>query len=133
MAQEPKISDMAKPVNGGKEAYPNSIAALRVLIAPEVTTKEIPKRDTGEMMTFYVQRALLIGGPKMEAFEVSTRDINGTRPKGVYLIASSALKTGKYGDLELDRYNVDYIRIGDLSAEQEKLLLPQQTSATDFV
>lgn len=130
---DPKISEQAAAkAPRGKTLYDNAIASLRILMSPNVTVDNIPARGDKPARTVRKQNMIVIGGPIQHISTYSAWEPEDVLDGGVYVLGASCLIPGEYGSWTISKYDAEYIRIGDLTKDQEELFKPQQTDINDF-
>ena len=134
MANE-TISDKARVDNKAKAEpgiYGKTIAALRVLVDANVHVRAIPAREDKPARTFYDQRAIIVGGPVELAFTITAFDGGETLEGGSYMFRSDCIELDMYGTPTLKRWGDRYVRVADLTEEQQRKFAPTETSMDDL-
>ena len=78
-----------------------------------VTTRNGPQ-------TFYHQTAYLhTGGAYPDRFRIPVQGVNSGYPPGVYTLSDASFRVGRYGDLEINRFDFQLERLPSVASERK--------------
>ena len=117
------------------EAYSQSVAALRVLVDGDHIVKTIPAKDpSAPPLKIYEQRAIVIGGPQRLFIGIGCREASEILQEGMYFLGSSLFQTGRFGNLEVNRFaeNAFVFSGKPLTDDQKQLFSAEKTDLSDY-
>lgn len=110
----------------------DTVAITRILIAGELKRTSIPARGERPAYVKLTQEAILTAGANRPlSFDKVIYEEENKLVEGVYMFPADCFKLTQYGALELNRY-ADFIRIGDMSVEQESMFIRSAGSMSDL-